>query len=307
MHKRLTHGVGYDIRETADTVSLTIDKFIPDSDQFEVGHKEVDGTHWFTIKPGYCTVMDHAWGGGPTSEFCNGAGELDLDSVGSVKVEYQGTGVTNLYKVNSCNAYGDKRTAAANNLLTSNEFRPDASEHRTIVIFLYRHTPGVGVPKLAVCSWPTMESYFLNSSNWYHTSPEDPRIGCPPVIAVRRPYTYTTVVGASTTYNFYTVPGLGSDAFTWTEWFGLGTHIQVLAYYDKTEKRLYQVKRGHVRMDATPTTIMRDRDTATTDEDDKFLTNTGWHAYFYASPAADSVTGLKFASPPAQGASEPPF
>lgn len=299
MHKRLTHGVGYDIRETADTVSLTIDKFIPDSDQFEVGHKEVDGTHWFTIRRGYCTVMDHG-GWGPDSEVSNASGSIDVSLIGSDLVEYQGYGGTNSYDVTSCNAYGYKKVAANGNLLNENSFAPDSNEHRTIVIFLYRHTPGYGVPKLAVCSWPKMRDYFLNSSNCSATSVMNPLMGCPPVIAVRLRYDPINISG--TYFNAYATAASPLDV---SQWFGLGTHIQVLAFYDKTDKKLYQVHKGHVRMDATPTTIAWERNVD--NPEDPFITNTGWHAYFYSGASGTTATGLTFESPPAQTAGQPPF
>lgn len=273
--KRLVPGVGYDLYETADAVSLVIQdqKQEQEPDQFQVSVEEADGYFWFSIVPGYCTVQDHI-----TRIIADGAGNV---LVGDTTINDGELGINVLYKVDTCNAYGAKRISAASNSLTQNSFRPDTAEDNDVVIFLYRSTPGAGTPKLGVMKWTTFANYFRDDGTGAGFATAQPNYGAPAGIRVRMQINTGTVSGSTV------VTGVGMI----TTWDKLGLHVQMLAHFDTTTKVLTQYKKGHVRMTDTAETVATFDSYSTTD----LTENEGWHSYYYTTAGAGAMTGLTFA------------
>lgn len=268
-------------------------------DQFQVYvFYPVDEKPWFRIIPGYCTVQDHS----PIMITADAAGTV---FVGDNSVD-QALGINVLYKVDTCNAYGEKLYLDVDNKLENNAFTPDIPDDVTdkdVVFFLYRHTPGDGTPKLAVTSWTAFTAYFRNVGTpplppTSPTASPQPNYGSPAGIMARLYY------GTASNYKIDpagTGTAVNSLAVN-NAWYKLGLHVQILALYNKESKQFVQYKRGHVRMTDTAETIfsmvqpdpesgaIMPLNTTTIQKND------GWHSYFYANPQAD-FTGLKFENP----------
>lgn len=268
------------------------------ADQFQVQVFYADGDNpWFRIAPGYCTVQDHS----PIMITADAAGTV---FVGDNQVS-QDLGINVLYKVDTCNAFGQKLNMDVDNNLENNAFTPDIPEDPTdkdVVVFLYRHTPGSGTPKLAVTSWTAFTSFFRNVGTppLPPTDPSaspQPNYGSPAGIAAQFYYGAAFNYKLDPTGNGTAVNSLAVH----NAWYKLGLHVQVLALYNKESKEFVQYKRGHVRMTDTAETVIKmiepDESGAIKPTDNTSIQkNDGWHSYFYANPEAD-FTGLKFENP----------
>jgi len=256
------------------------------TDQFTVTVTFQDDVYWFQIVPGYCTVQDHE----PIMMTGGGGGQVYVGD--STAANDMGKNV--VYYVSQCNAYGSKLEEEGTNDLSSNSFAPNSEvdvNDKTTVIFLYRHTPGSGTPKLGVMTWKKYESYFANAGtppppNGFTNGIGQPNYGTPPGVKTTLYYEMEEIITPAKTY--YAIGSMIEHV----SWYKLGLHVQILAVFDQTTATLTQYHKGHVRLTDTAEHQFK------TIEDGPVLTDrveviSGWHSWFYASPDAD-FTGLKF-------------
>ena len=221
-------------------------------DQFHVTCRKYEGKYWFKIVPGYCTVLDHF-----ILMSASGNGTISVGDSTLLKMPgYDDLGVTNLYTVDSCNAFGDKIDQTKPSLLSQNEFRAnDSEESEEIIIFLYRHTPGGGTPKMGIM---TMDYFYTwwRSGNGYPVNVYQPNMGSNAGIISVLGYTpvtdlYGGPIPVTSLSDLTRREGVRNLGFR-MRWDKLGLHVQPLAIFNKTTKSLQQIKRGHVLMNTSP-------------------------------------------------------
>ena len=246
--KRLVPGVGYDIYETGDTVSLAISQPKPEPKQFECTViKDKDGNLWMDVEPGFVKILNYTLlivSSGNRDVSVGDNSIIDWGSIGN------SLAVTKLYKVEGCNCYKGLRYPSKAATLALNQFRLEDEEDSIVV--LYRHAPGFGKPRLAVIS----ASQFASCFRYGPTSASNGEGSVPVIKHLFQTGTTTATVSVnvpgeppvSASGNTGPIPTFGKFSSLWDR---LGLSVKLIALYDSTTKKLTQYHTGDVDLTET--------------------------------------------------------
>lgn len=294
-----------------------------DDDQFAISFNKEGDNVWFKINPGYVTVTDirlpglifDYTSGVASTNYVNGIGVFNSSACqNGFAVEFQDAGVTTVYYVDSCNAFGAKKNTGKSNKLSENSFRPNSGSSPITIIFLYRSTPGNGIPKLGVINLDTFKTFFAGKGTSDDTSVFDTQnyyttgtFGAPAQIRAIIPYERLGVivqVEPEIVGQGISVIAQNTSGGQYSQLSGIGLLVQVLAIYDNREKgKFIEVNRGHSWMTNASIfagTELRDVTVypGTIPSSQRFIMNYGWHSYYYTNAEAGGSTGLTFENAP---------
>jgi hypothetical protein len=282
--KRIVPGVGYDIYETGDTVSLVIPQVKPDAKQFECTvNKDKNGNLWMNVEPGFVKILNY-------TTLLTSSGNRDV-SVGDASIANSSyLADTKLYKVEGCNCYKALRYPANAATLVLNQFQIETEEDSIVV--LYRAAPGYGKPRLAVIS----ASLFASTFRYGPTSATDGEGSVPTIkhvfdtgvfqatVSVNIPGTPPTSASGSTG----DIPTLSVFASMWDR---LGLSVKLIALYDSTTKKLTQYHTGDVDLTETAESYIVAVATPVTTGP---CIDDGWAASFYVTGGTGAPSGYTF-------------
>lgn len=161
--KRLTSGQGYELRETADTVSLDIIRDDPPHPFKVTAHREVvDETvkWWLSIEPGIARFNRSV-----SMCISDGSGNVTVGSL-AISADDLATGAdTKDFKFTQVECYKEKRFAT--NDLTKCQYLADGES----LVFAYAQNPGGGNPKLGITSMSVFNTYFAPGLGGYSATP----------------------------------------------------------------------------------------------------------------------------------------
>lgn len=309
------------VQGTFGTVDLSGKDIINPSDdnQFAISFNKEGDNVWFKINPGYVTVTDmrlpflgfNFQSGAGETKYVDGKGVFNAGECSNgLTAELQDCGVSTVYYVDSCNAFGAKKNSGKSNKLIENSFRPNTGSSPITLIFLYRSTPGFGIPKLGVMNLSTFQQHFANAGTTddgtkFYTSPytTSATFGAPALLRAIIPYEKMGVIvqvepeivgrGIAVLPNW-------PNSNQYNQIAGLGLLVQVLAFYDSRDKgRFIEVNRGHSWMTNASVfagTELRDITVYETGPTPfvRNVQNYGWHSYYYTMGEAGAITGLTF-------------
>jgi len=279
--KRVVPGVGYDVYETGDTVSLVIPQVKPDAKQFECTvNKDKNGNLWMNVEPGFVKILNYS------NVLIVSTGNRDV-SVGDASIiDSTPLAVTKLYKVEGCNCYKGLRYPTKAATLALNQFQIETEEDSLVV--LYRAAPGYGKPRLAVISASLFASTF-------RYGPTGASVGEGTVPSIKHMVAHTTAQLSLTTNAPYGTTGLTQSVPVFggalSVWDRLGLSVKLIALYDASENELIQYHTGDVDLTETAESYIK----ATTG-----LVTTGpciddgWASSFYVTSGTGAPSGYTF-------------
>jgi hypothetical protein len=282
--KRIVPGVGYDIYETGDTVSLVIPQVKPDAKQFECTvNKDKNGNLWMNIEPGFVKIVNHVC-------MIVSFGNRDV-VVGDASVNDSSyLGITKLYKVDGCNCYKALRYPAKAATLALNQFQLETEEDSLVV--LYRSAPGTGKPRLAVIS----ASLFASTFRYGPTSATDGEGSVPTIkhilVQGSRTFTVSSIVPGTPPTNISGVTeSIGQIGTIASLWDRLGLSVKLLALYDASENKLIQYHTGDVDLTETAESYIKNVATYVTTGP---CIDDGWAASYYVTGGTGAPAGYTF-------------
>jgi hypothetical protein len=283
--KRIVPGVGYDIYETGDTVSLVIPQVKPDAKQFECTvNKDKNGNLWMNIEPGFVKILNY-------TTLLTSSGNRDV-SVGDASIANSSyLADTKLYKVDGCNCYKGLRYPSKAATLAVNQFQLETEEDSIVV--LYRAAPGYGKPRLAVIS----ASLFASTFRYGPTSASDGEGSVPTIkhVIVNNSVAYgvtTTIPGTPPTTAYGVTDVIPSVSTTLSMWDRLGLSVKLIALYDSTTKKLTQYHTGDVDLTETAESyiVSKSGTIVTTGP----CIDDGWAASWYVTGGTGAPAGYTF-------------
>jgi len=282
--KRVVPGVGYDLYETGDTVSLVIPQVNPDAKQFECTvNKDKNGNLWMNVEPGFVKILNY-------TILITSSGNRDV-SVGDASIaDSSALADTKLYKVEGCNCYKALRYPTKAATLALNQFQIETEEDSIVV--LYRAAPGYGKPRLAVISVSLFNSCF----RYGPTSATDGEGSVPTIKHLFQTGTTTATVSVlvpgtppvSASGTTGSIPTFAKFSSLWER---LGLSVKLIALYDSTTKKLTQYHTGDVDLTETAESFI-----STTGP---FVTtgpciDDGWASSFYVTSGTGAPSGYTF-------------
>jgi hypothetical protein len=283
--KRVVPGVGYDVYETGDTVSLVIPQVKPDAKQFECTvNKDKNGNLWMNVEPGFVKILNY------NNLLITSTGNRDV-SVGDASViTSTPLAVTKLYKVDGCNCYKALRYPTKAATLALNQFQLETEEDSLVV--LYRAAPGYGKPRLAVISVSLFNSCF----RYGPTSATDGE-GSVPIIKhlfqlTSAQYTVdTTIPGIPPTHAAGLTDYIPFLGLKYSLWDRLGIYVKFIALYDSTTKKLTQYHTGDVDLTETAESYISSTGPFVTTGP---CIDDGWASSFYVTSGTGAPSGYTF-------------
>jgi len=279
--KRLVPGVGYDIYETGDTVSLAISQPKPEPKQFECTViKDKDGNLWMDVEPGFVKILNYS------NVLIVSTGNRDVSVGDASVVDSSYLAVTKLYKVEGCNCYKGLRYPSQPATLALNQFKLETEEDSIVV--LYRAAPGYGKPRLAVIS----ASLFASS---FRYGPTGASVGEGTVPSIKHIVAHTNGQLSLTTNPPYATTGQTASTANYvgvlSVWDRLGLSVKLIALYDSTTKKITQYHTGDVDLTETAESYIKPASSLVTTGP---CIDDGWASSFYVTGGTGAPSGYTF-------------